>query len=293
MEKKNFNMRKPLQYIENELDRINAKYDAEIAALKGVSEETRESFTNEEEETRKAVQITKNSNENNNTEQQTAPGAPVQQGFIMGLPEGMTEEDMRGPVEESPVQEGFIRPVVKPTAPVMITDVAGMPGKYKRNDVKNNKDPRYNIHIDDLIAKGENAGNENLSFKLTNLRANIAGRKIVEITSPETGETFLFYKSTGTGTTADTKGLWAPIPGFAEDGWFLKRMHEGADPKKNKYNVPFFKKVSDYLEKNESIGVEAPVAPQQTSEVKEGVSEVFNENSELSKIGTEQDIVII
>ena len=265
MEKKNFNMRKPLQYIENEIDRINAKYDAEIAALLSkVEEETRESFTNEEEETRKAIQITKNSNENNNTEQQTIPGVPVQQGFIMGLPEGMTEEDLRGPVEESPVQEGFIRPVVKPAAPVMITSVAGMPIKYKRNDVKNNKDPRYNIHIDDLIAKGENAGNEDLLFELTNLRANIDGRKIVEIIIPETGETFLFYKSTGTGTTADTKGLWAPIPGFATDEWFLKRYHEGVDPKKNKYNVPFFKKISDYLEKNETIDVEAPV--QQTSE---------------------------
>ena len=51
MEKKNFNMRKPLQYIENEIDRINAKYDSEIAALLSkVEEETRESFTNEEED---------------------------------------------------------------------------------------------------------------------------------------------------------------------------------------------------------------------------------------------------
>ena len=33
MEKKNFNMRKPLQYIENEIDRINAKYDAKIKKL--------------------------------------------------------------------------------------------------------------------------------------------------------------------------------------------------------------------------------------------------------------------
>ena len=246
---------------------------------------SKESFTNEEEETRKAIQITKNSNENNNTEQQTIPGAPVQQGFIMGLPEGMTEEDLRGPVEESPVQEGFIRPVAKPAAPVMITDVAGMPIKYKRNDVKNNKDLRYNIHIDDLIAKGENAGNENLSFKLTNLRANIDGRKIVEIIIPETGETFLFYKSTGTGTTADTKGLWAPIPGFAADEWFLKRYHEGVDPKKNKYNVPFFKKISDYLEKNETIGVEAPAA---LTIAKEGTSDVFKNNSKLSEIGTEE-----
>jgi len=111
MKSKNMNMRTPLTYNENEIDRIDAKYDAEIAALKEVSENSRESFTNEEEETRKAIQITKNSNENNNTEQQTTPGAPVQEGFIMGLPEGMTEENMRGPaVEESPTQEGFIRP---------------------------------------------------------------------------------------------------------------------------------------------------------------------------------------
>ena len=259
-----------------ELKAIIAEIEALEALVAIPSEESRESFTNEEEETRKAIQITKNSNENNNTEQQTVPGAPVQQGFIMGLPEGMTEEDMRGPVEESPTQEGFIRPVVKPTAPVMITDVAGMPIKYKRNDVKNNKDPRYNIHIDDLIAKGENAGYEKYNFKLTNLRANIDGRKIVEITIPETGETFLFYKSTGTGTTADTKGLWAPIPGFAADEWFLKRMHEGVDPKKNKYNVPFFKKVSEYLDKRETIDVETPTAPQQTSEV-EAVSSLGNE----------------
>jgi hypothetical protein len=268
MESKNMNMRTPLTYNENEIDRINDKYDTELAALKGVSEEARESFTNEEEETRKAIQITKNSNENNSTEQQTTPGAPVQQGFVFGPPAGMTEADLRGPIEESPVQEGFIRPVVKPATPVMITDVAGMPMKYKRNDVKNHEDPRYNIHIDDLIAKGENAGYEKYNFKLTDLRANIDGRKIVEIIIPETGETFLFYKSTGTGTTADTKGLWAPIPGFAANGWFLKRLHEGIDPKKNKYNVPFFKKISEHLAKKETIGVEAPVASQQPNEVR-------------------------
>ena len=50
MEKKNFNMRKPLQYIENEIDRINAKYDAELDALEQPSQASEAKKTEIEKE---------------------------------------------------------------------------------------------------------------------------------------------------------------------------------------------------------------------------------------------------
>jgi hypothetical protein len=69
----------------------------------------KELFTNEEEETRKAAQIAKNSNENNNTEQQTTPGTPIK--MVSGpRPAGMTDEDLRDLTNGAPIQEGFSRP---------------------------------------------------------------------------------------------------------------------------------------------------------------------------------------
>lgn len=79
-------------------------------------------------------------------------------------------------------------------------------------------------------------------------REKFDGRNVVEIILPS-GYKFLMYESSGTGTTADTKGLYAPIPGISKTGWWLKiRDEQGKDPKKTKYNVPLFKQIAEELE---------------------------------------------
>ena len=57
-------------------------------------------------------------------------------------------------------------------------------------------------------------------------KSNIAGREVIE-TELENGQKVLFYKSSGqnVGTTGKESGEWFVIPGFAENGWFIK-THE-------------------------------------------------------------------
>lgn len=53
-------------------------------------------------------------------------------------------------------------------------------------------------------------------------KTNIGGREIAEV-QLENGSKVLFYKSTGLGgKTLPPPGGWSVIPGFAENGWFIK-----------------------------------------------------------------------
>ena len=62
---------------------------------------------------------------------------------------------------------------------------------------------------------------------------------------------FLMYKSTGTGSTAASLGEWVPMLAFGEhsDGreWFVKGLHEGLDPKLNKYGSVTFAAIDKEL----------------------------------------------
>ena len=59
------------------------------------------------------------------------------------------------------------------------------------------------------------------------------------------------YKSTGTGSTAASLGEWVPLLAFGEhsDGreWFVKGLHEGLDPKLNKYGSVTFAAIDKEL----------------------------------------------
>ena len=54
-------------------------------------------------------------------------------------------------------------------------------------------------------------------------KSNVAGREVIEVELENGGKT-LFYKSSGANqaTTGKAAGEWVAIPGFAENGWFVK-----------------------------------------------------------------------
>lgn len=85
-------------------------------------------------------------------------------------------------------------------------------------------------------------------------RTNVAGREVAEV-QLENGSKVLFYKSSGSNvaTTGKKGGEWFTIPGFAEDGWFIKTAESVALTKGgNKYATSMAK----HLEKGgiESLG---------------------------------------
>jgi ADP-ribose pyrophosphatase YjhB (NUDIX family) len=86
---------------------------------------------------------------------------------------------------------------------------------------------------------------ENATWEYGNLRAQVDGRLIVDVFS--NGEHFLMYKSTGEGTGPESKGLWVPLFGFAKNGWFIKDMSNGVNPKFNKYGSKTFQAIADEL----------------------------------------------
>ena len=129
-------------------------------------------------------------------------------------------------------------------------------------------------------------------YKLGN-RSNVGGRDVieVEVLSPKK-RTFLMYRSTGTGSSAKSKGLWVPIPGFAKDGHFIKVYDSnGKDPKFSKYNVPLFQSIANTLESLEEYEGVDPMTLEKGWGSKSNTSMVSkpiniyagtNENTELS-----------
>lgn len=125
-------------------------------------------------------------------------------------------------------------------------------------------------YVDALQQIGEALDRGDITATMGSFRAIIDGRLVVDFTTSD-GRKFFMYKSTGTGTTSDTKGLWAPIPGFAKNGWFIKAYDKnGKDPKKSKYGIQTFYNIEAYLNKNEDAlfnpGTEQNVKPEKPVE---------------------------
>ena len=118
-------------------------------------------------------------------------------------------------------------------------------------EIKDSSSPLQQQAVDFMVADALKAG---MDWKIGPNRSNVAGREVVEVIMPN-GMTFLMYRSTGTGSSSDTKGLWVPIPGFAMSGHFIKVYDtNGIDPKFSKYNVPLFKSVANTLESLDAKG---------------------------------------
>ena len=125
-------------------------------------------------------------------------------------------------------------------------------------EIKDAASPLQQDAVDFMIADVLKSGKD---WKIGN-RSMVAGREVVEIIMPH-GIKFLMYRSTGTGTTSDTKGLWVPTPGFARNGHFIKVYDtNGKDPKFSKYNVPLFQSIANTFESLNKAGrniLELPV----------------------------------
>lgn len=139
----------------------------------------------------------------------------------------------------------------------------------------------------------EQLSNEPESIEFTDSQNVQTGTKTVK---------FLMYKSTGTGSTAESKGEWVPLIaiGTHPDGkeWFVKAYHEGQDPKFNKYGSQTFAAIDQDLKNKEKdlfkgrkstqeieeevereIDVEVPADTEETPE--EANQRVLDEETEL------------
>ncbi len=108
-------------------------------------------------------------------------------------------------------------------------------------------------------------------------KSNVAGREVIE-TQLENGQKVLFYKSSGSNvdTTGKKMGEWFVIPGFAENGWFIKTKETIALTKGgNKYLT----EMAQFLEKN---GVEGLSKSAKTGT--KALPAVINKVTTLSKM---------
>jgi hypothetical protein len=106
-----------------------------------------------------------------------------------------------------------------------------------------------NAETQKLFDLGQKLDNESAPWTIGSFRAEVSGRRIVDVFAG--GEHFLVYKSTGTGTGAESEGEWTPITGFATNGWFIKSMWNGKNPKFSKYDSKTFLAIHNYLNENE------------------------------------------
>jgi hypothetical protein len=103
-------------------------------------------------------------------------------------------------------------------------------------------------NIDRLFNIGQKLDKENAPWSIGSFRAQVDGRLIVDVFAG--GEHFLVYKSIGEGTGVESKGEWVPILGFAQNGWFIKTMWKGENPKFTKYESETFKAIDSWLKTN-------------------------------------------
>ena len=153
---------------------------------------------------------------------------------------------------------------------------------FINDDIQFENADSVNAATDELVALGKELDEldvlaDESNWKFGDLRFEVDGRLVIDVIA--NGKRFLMYKSTGTGTTADTAGEWTPLLYFGTmlktDGsgrkeWFVKSIFEGQDPKKNKYGIKTFIGLDSLLKAQEAelfSGSENIVTRTETEEV--------------------------
>ena len=88
----------------------------------------------------------------------------------------------------------------------------------------------------DVFSNTENRANKLDEFSMSNpdwntkpenfkYLGNEGGRDFIEVNTPAGNQTF--YRSTGLGGKAGSKGSWVPFEGYGPNGWFMKAGSEG------------------------------------------------------------------
>ena len=202
------------------------------------------------------------------------------------LGEKVEKPTEKAPVEEAPVQEEVEKePVTEETEQeieetpeeevevVVVGDVREnreVFGDFIMEDVNDAYDQRAIAKTDELIALGEQLDSGEITFEPGDLRAQVAGRLIVDFVTSD-GRRFLMYKSTGRGTGVESKDKWVPLLGFAQNGWFIKTNdRQGENPKFTKYGIDTFKSLAEDIKAMEDMYFPEPT----TKEVEEEVPTV-------------------
>lgn len=103
----------------------------------------------------------------------------------------------------------------------------------------------------DIYELGQKLDMNDSEWVIGSLRAQVDGRLIVDVFAE--GKRFLMYRSIGEGTGIESRGEWVPMFSFAQNGWFVKGMWKGENPKFNKYESKTFKAIHNYLTKNTDV----------------------------------------
>ena len=205
---------------------------------------------------------------NKTTIKDLAKYSTKQEGINLGaIIEGT--EDVTPKVEKVKVKKTVTREIQENVGgnTVVMNEARDQPSlmeDFINDDIQLENAESVNAATDEIVALGKELDEidvlaDESNWKFGDLRVEIDGRLIIDVIA--NGKRFLMYKSTGTGTTADTAGEWTPLLYFGtklkKDGsgrneWFVKALFEGQDPKKNKYGSKTFIGLDSLLKAQES-----------------------------------------
>lgn len=165
--------------------------------------------------------------------------------------------------------------------------------EFINDDIQLEDADSVNSATDEIIRLGSELDvidvlSDDSKWRFGELRLEIDGRLVIDVFA--NGRRFLMYKSTGTGTTADTAGEWTPLLYIGtklnqektdRTGWFVKALFEGQDPKKNKYGSKTFIGLDSILKASEEELFLREDDTVVDSEIRETKNKVFAEVNEV------------
>jgi hypothetical protein len=219
-------------YVRKRESEINAKYDAEYvdAVKKG---------TMRREQAMKALEEVGRKDSNAYAELAALEEAP-----ITPTPEPTTKKEG---IQVTPAEIGTNTDVVVVDAHFERPDVFG---EFTNSEIASGTSNPLAVakETQDIYELGQKLDMNDSEWVIGSLRAQVDGRLIVDVFAE--GKRFLMYRSIGEGTGVESIGEWVPMFSFAQNGWFVKDLWKGENPKFNKYESKTFKAIHNYLVKN-------------------------------------------
>jgi len=168
--------------------------------------------------------------------------------FVKGSVKKLMDYIRKQPGAKDAIKKG--EKILKERGPTGVKPKGGVDGgsikvdknyKYKTFDIKttprsvtdatNVKGTDLDNWITSVKEDGMDFSKMDYSRSITKL-PNKSDRPFVKVDLPNGGEQ-IFYRSTGTGGKAGSKGEWIPFEGFRADGWFVKTGSKGKFAGKN------------------------------------------------------------
>lgn len=123
-----------------------------------------------------------------------------------------------------------------PANPNVDIDEFNVPRGFRKNQTDFEQKDNIKDLYKDVFSNTENRANKLDEFSMANpdwntkpenfkYLGNEGGRDFVEVNTPVGNQTF--YRSTGLGGKAGSKGSWVPFEGYGPNGWFMKAGSEG------------------------------------------------------------------